>query len=128
MTTGPTLVSILRQGDTLVASIHAALDDTQMVRLQHDLVERIGAARARGVIIDVGALDVLDSFATRTLRDIGEMARLRGARMVVVGIRPEVAHAMARLGLGAGALDTALDLEEGMELLSRQAPWNGRQP
>jgi rsbT antagonist protein RsbS len=65
---GPALVSILRQGDTLVASVHTALDDSQMVRFQEDLVRQIGEHRARGVIIDVAALDVIDSFAARTLR------------------------------------------------------------
>ena len=62
MNSGPALVSILRQGDTLVASIHTALDDSEMIRFQNDLIEQIGQHRARGVIIDVAALDVLDSF------------------------------------------------------------------
>ena len=100
--TGPRLVSILRQGAVLIASVHTALDDTQMTAFQHDLVERIGQDRARGVVIDVAALDVLDSFATSTLRDIGDMARLRGAATVVVGIQPDVAIAMVRLGLRTG--------------------------
>jgi rsbT antagonist protein RsbS len=114
---GPALVSILRQGAYLVASVHTALDDTEMVRFQHDLIEQIGNHRARGVIIDVAALDVIDSFASRTLTNIGEMARLRGALTVVVGIQPEVAFTMVRLGMRAGALPTALDLEEGLAFL-----------
>ena len=122
MNTGPALVSILRQGDTLVASVNTALDDSEMLRFQADLVRQIGEHRARGVIIDVAALDVLDSFASRTLRDIGEMARLRGATTVIVGIQPDVAFAMVRLGMqpapGGGHVITALDLEEGLELLS----------
>jgi rsbT antagonist protein RsbS len=117
VTTGPRLFSILRQGPCLIASIHTALDDSQLVRFERDLVERIGRDRARGVIIDVAALDVLDSFATRTLQDIGEMARLRGAVTVIVGIQPEVAFAMVRLGLHTGHVATALDLEEGLSLL-----------
>jgi rsbT antagonist protein RsbS len=116
---GPALVSILRQGDTLVASIHTALDDSEMVRFQNDLIEQIGQHRARGVIIDVAALDVLDSFGSRTLRTISEMARLRGAVTVIVGIQPDVAYAMVRLGMGMGTVATALDLEEGLEYLSR---------
>ncbi len=116
--TGPRLVSILRQGSYLIASIHTALDDTQMTAFQHDLVERIGRDRARGVVIDVAALDVLDSFASWTLRTIGEVARLRGAVTVVVGIQPEVAFAMVALGMDTGSVHTALDLEEGLELLS----------
>ncbi|SNS12200.1 rsbT antagonist protein RsbS [Geodermatophilus saharensis] len=117
--TGPRLVSILRQGSYLIASIHTALDDTQMTAFQDDLVERIGRDRARGVVIDVAALDVLDSFATRTLRTIGEVARLRGAVTVVVGIQPEVAFAMVALGMDTGSVHTALDLEEGLAFLDR---------
>jgi rsbT antagonist protein RsbS len=114
---GPRLFSILRQGPYLIASIHTALDDSQLVRFQQDLVERIGSDRARGVVIDVAALDVLDSFASRTLRDIAEMARLRGALTVIVGIQPEVAFAMVRLGMDTGSVSTALDLEEGLACL-----------
>jgi rsbT antagonist protein RsbS len=116
---GPALVSILRQGDTLVASVHTALDDSEMVRFQHDLVRQIGQHRARGVIIDVAALDVIDSFGSRTLRSIADIARLRGAHTVIVGIQPDVAFAMVRLGMGLGGVATALDLEEGLAYLSR---------
>ena len=117
MNGGPRLFSILRQGPYLIASIHTALDDSQLVRFQQDLVERIGSDRARGVVIDVAALDVLDSFASRTLRDIGEMARLRGAVTVIVGIQPDVAFAMVELGMDTGRVVTALDLEEGLAQL-----------
>ena len=126
MTTGPKLVSILRQGAYLIASIHTALDDTQMVRFREDLVEQIGRHRSRGVIIDVAALDVLDSFGARTLRTIAEMARLRGAVTVIVGIQPDVAFAMVSLGMGTGSVVTLLDLEEGLAYLDsrtgRSAP------
>ena len=118
MEQGPAPVSILRQGPYLVASVHTALDDTQMVRFRHDLIDAIGHQRARGVIIDVAALDVLDSFGSRTLHDIAEMARLRGARTVIVGIQPDVAFAMVRLGMGTGTIPTALDLEEGLAFLN----------
>jgi len=117
--TGPALVSILRQGDTLVASVNTALDDSEMLRFQTDLIRQIGEQRARGVIIDVAALDVLDSFGSRTLRGIAEMARLRGAVTVVVGIQPDVAYSMMRLGMDMGTVTTALDLEEGLEYLAR---------
>ena len=117
--TGPRLFSILRQGPYLIASIHTALDDSQLVRFQQDLVERIGSDRARGVVIDVAALDVLDSFASRTLRDIAEMARLRGAVTVIVGIQPDVAFAMVELGMDTGRVVTALDLEEGLAELDQ---------
>ena len=119
---GPALVSILRQGSYLIASIHTALDDSQMVRFQEDLIEQIGRHRSRGVIIDVAALDVLDSFGSRTLRDIAEMARLRGATTVIVGVQPDVAFAMVMLGMGVGTVDTALDLEEGLAHLDRKVP------
>ena len=122
MNTGPKLVSILRQGAYLIASIHTALDDTQMVRFREDLVEQIGRHRSRGVIIDVAALDVLDSFGARTLRTIGEMARLRGAVTVIVGIQPDVAFAMVSLGMSTGTIETALDLEEGLEYLNSCIP------
>ena len=118
MTAGPRLFSILRQGACLIASIHTALDDSQLLRFQEDLIATIGRDRARGVVIDVAALDVLDSFGTRTLRTIGEIARLRGATTVIVGIQPDVAFAMVSLGMSTGALVTALDLEEGLELLA----------
>jgi rsbT antagonist protein RsbS len=123
---GPALVSILRQGRYLIASIHTALDDSQMLRFQSDLIRQIGSHRSRGVIIDVAALDVLDSFGSRTLDDIAEMARLRGAATVVVGIQPEVAFAMVSLGMSPGSVETALDLEEGLELLHRLDTAPGR--
>jgi rsbT antagonist protein RsbS len=112
----PLRVSILTQGSYLIASIHTALDDGQLVRFQRDLIERIGAERSLGVIIDVAALDVLDSFGSRTLRDIARMSRLRGAETVIVGIAPELAVSMVRLGLHLD-LPTALDLEEGLAYL-----------
>jgi rsbT antagonist protein RsbS len=119
MDTGPALVSILRQGPYLIASVHTALDDSQMVRFQHDLIHQIGEHRSTGIIIDVAALDVLDSFGSRTLSDIAEIARLRGATTVIVGIQPNVAFALVELGMDAGALNTALDLEEGLAYLGR---------
>jgi rsbT antagonist protein RsbS len=88
-----------------------------MVRFQRNLIEQIGRDRARGVIIDVAALDVLDSFGARTLRTLAEMARLRGAETVIVGIQPDVAFSMVALGLGTGTVHTALDLEEGLAYL-----------
>jgi rsbT antagonist protein RsbS len=124
MDAGPALVSILRQGSYLIASIHTALDDSEMVRFQHDLIAQIGQHRSRGVIIDVAALDVLDSFGSRTLRNIAEMARLRGALTVIVGIQPDVAFAMVELGMDTGNVHTALDLEEGLFYLDQY----GQQP
>ena len=127
METAPALVSILRQGPYLIASIHTALDDSELLRFQRDLIDQIGRHRSRGVIIDVAALDVLDSFGSRTLRNIAEMARLRGAVTTIVGIQPDVAFAMVELGLDTGSVHTALDLEEGLEYLSDALNAIGRQ-
>lgn len=113
----PLPASILSQGPNLIVSIHASLDDEQLVRLQRDLLERVGRDRSRGILIDVAALDVLDSFAARTLADLAYMAQLRGARTVVVGITPDVAMALVRLGVRIPRTQTALDLEEGLEWL-----------
>jgi rsbT antagonist protein RsbS len=110
-------VPILKQGGVLIASIQAALSDRDLLQLRDEFAGRIGKDRARGVIIDLTALDVLDSFATRTIRDIAYTARLRGASAVVVGIQPEVAFAMVQLGLSLEGIATALDLEEGLALL-----------
>jgi rsbT antagonist protein RsbS len=118
--TGPALVSILRQGPYLIASIHTALDDSEMTRFRDDLIEQIGTHRSHGVIIDVAALDVLDSFGSNTLRAIAEMSRLRGAETVIVGIQPDVAIAMVLLGMGMSGIPTALDLEEGLAMLGQR--------
>jgi rsbT antagonist protein RsbS len=113
----PLPASILSQGPNLIVSVHAALDDEQLLRLQRDLLDLVGTNRSRGVLIDVAALDVLDSFAARTLGDLAYMAGLRGARTVVVGIAPEVAMALVRLAVHMPLTKTALDLEEGLAWL-----------
>src|SRR6188472_3707359 len=110
-------VPIFKQGSVLIASIQAALSDNDLVQLRDELAERIGKLRSRGVVIDLSALDVLDSFATRTIRGIAYTAKLRGAETVVVGIQPEVAFAMVQLGLTFDDIATALDLEEGLAML-----------
>ena len=114
-------VPVLKQGQVLIASIQAALSDHDLVELRDELAEKVGRLRARGVVIDVTALDVLDSFATRTIRGIAYTAKLRGAEAVVVGIQPEVAFAMVQLGLSLEGIATALDLEEGLALLSNRS-------
>jgi rsbT antagonist protein RsbS len=114
-------VPILKQGRVLIASVQAALTDHDLLQLRDDLAAQVGRQRARGVVIDVTALDVMDSFATRTLRGIAETARLRGARTVIAGIQPDVAMAMVQLGLTLGLTPTALDLEEALELLDLAA-------
>ncbi|HEY6776444.1 MAG TPA: STAS domain-containing protein [Thermoleophilaceae bacterium] len=112
-------VPILKQGDYLIASIQTALSDRDMLELRDDLLKRAGMLRSKGIIVDVTALDVMDSFASRSLRAIAHMANLRGARTVMVGIQPEVAFAMVQLGLNLEGVHTALDLEEGLKFLDR---------
>ena len=116
-------VSILRQGDFLIASIHTALDDKELLRFQKDLVDQIGSSRACGVVIDIAALDVLDSFASLSLRNLAQMAQLRGASTVIVGIQPEVAFAVVQLRMELDVY-TALDLEEGLTYLEQVTSGN----
>jgi rsbT antagonist protein RsbS len=113
---------ILKQGLNLIASLQSDLSDTELLELQDALVEQVGQFRSRGVILDVTQLDVMDSFATRTLRNIAQAVSLRGAETVIVGIQPEIAFSMVQLGLDLrfSGIRTALDLEEAMTLLARQ--------
>ena len=113
-------VPILKQGDYLIASIQSALTDADLLRLREALVEQVGRFRSRGVIVDVTVLDVMDSFAVRTLSTSAHMITLRGAETVIVGIQPEVAFAMVQLGLTLGGVATALDLEEGLAFLNHK--------
>ena len=113
-------VPILKQRDYLIASIQAALTDADLLQLRDALVTQVGTFRSRGVIVDVTALDVMDSFAVRTLRGLAHMIRLRGAETVIVGIQPEVAFAMVQLGLTLAGVSTALDLEEGLAFLDKR--------
>ena len=110
----PPRVSILRQGYYLIASIHTALDDRQLTGFQHDLIERIGQDDSHGIIIDLTVIDVLDSFAARTLRNLAQMALLRGADTVLVGINPGVASTMTEFGINVDITPTALDLDDGI--------------
>jgi rsbT antagonist protein RsbS len=113
-------VPILKQRDYLIASIQAALTDADLLELRDELMKQVGKFRSRGVIIDVTVLDVMDSFAVRTLRSIAHMMKLRGADTVIVGIQPEVAFAMVQLGLTLHGVETALDLEEGLAFLDQR--------
>src|SRR3989442_1130899 len=114
-------VPILKQGHYLIASIQSALTDADLSQLREALIAPGGKYRARGVIVDVTALDGMDPFAVPTLRDIAHMARLRGSETVIVGIQPEVAFAMVQLGLSLKGIATALDLEEGLAFLDAKA-------
>src|SRR5262245_24789255 len=118
-------VPVLKQGPYLIATIQTALHDTDMLQLRDALVAKVGKFRSSGVIVDVTSMDVMDSFSSRTLRDIAHMIRLRGADMVIVGIQPEVAFAMVQLGLMLEDVPTALDLEEGLSFLDRRTRLHG---
>ncbi|MGW6424568.1 STAS domain-containing protein [Nocardia sp. NPDC055053] len=112
-------VPILKQGTFLIASVQSALTDADTERLQDDLMKQVSYYRATGIVVDVTAIDVMDSFAARSLRTIAHMTQLRGAETVIVGLQPEVAFAMVQLGLTFEDMHTALDLEEGLAWLNR---------
>ena len=113
-------VPILKQGDFLIATVQAALTDADLLHLRAALFQQVVRCRSRGVIVDVTSLDVMDSFASRTLREIAQMIHLRGAETVIVGIQPEVAFAMVQLGIELEDVATALDLEEGLAHLKEK--------
>jgi rsbT antagonist protein RsbS len=112
-------VAILRQGEYVIASILSDLSDTEVLELRHELAQMVGRHRSRGIVIDVAALDVIDSFVARALRSIVLTARLRGADTVIVGIQPDVAIAMVQFRLNLEPLRVALDLDEAIALLDR---------
>lgn len=121
-------VPILKQGPYLIASIQSALSDADLMQLRDALVAKVSSFRSRGVVVDVTVLDVMDSFASRTLRDLVHIIKLRGAITVIVGIQPEVAFAMVQLGLTLEGVATALDLEEGLMFLDQQTTRKENRP
>lgn len=110
--------SILKQNKFLIASVQGSLSDADLVELREELASGVRRHRSTGVVVDVAMLDVMDSFAVRTVRGIAQMVKLLGAECVVVGIQPDVAFAMVQLGLTLEGTMTALDLEDGLDLLS----------
>jgi rsbT antagonist protein RsbS len=117
---------ILKQGSYLIASLQGALSDADLEELRGELVETVRRHRSTGVVLDVSLLDVVDSYAARTLRDISHVAKLLGAETVVVGVQPDVAFAMVQLGLTLTGVSTALDLEEGLAMLrGRERAYGG---
>lgn len=109
--------SILKQGNVLIASVQGSMTDADLAQMRDELVGDVRRYRSTGVIVDVSLLDVMDSFAARTLRGIAQMIKLLGATAIIVGIQPEVAFSMVQLGLTLEGINTALDLEEGLALL-----------
>lgn len=110
-------IPILRIGDTLVVSVQFDLEDQTVLNLQEDLADQIVAKSAQGVIIDISALEIVDSFVGRMLATVAAISRVLDARTVVVGMRPAVAITLVELGLSLGGVSTALDLEKGLAKL-----------
>jgi rsbT antagonist protein RsbS len=110
-------VPILKEGSYLIASVQSPLSDGEVLELQQRLLEMVIEHRSRGVVIDVEAMDIIDTYSARSFRIVAQTTRLRGAETVIVGIQPQVAYAMVRFGLTLDDVHTALDLEEGIELL-----------
>lgn len=115
-------VPVLKIGDVLLVSIQVDMDDNTALALQDDLTQRIVDTRAHGVIIDITALDIVDSFIGRMLSTIASVSRVLDAETVVVGMRPAVAITLVELGLSLPGVRTALNVERGMDLLARTAP------
>ncbi|MDP9845701.1 STAS domain-containing protein [Streptosporangium lutulentum] len=111
-------VPILKLGDILIVSIQIDLQDQSVLALQEDLSEQVVATGARGVIIDISAVEIVDSFIGRMLATIAGISRMLDAETVVVGMRPAVAITLVELGLSLGGVRTALNLEKGVALLN----------
>ena len=111
-------IPILRMGNCLLVTIQVDMHDQLALQLQDDLTSRIAETGASGVLIDISALEVVDSFIGRTLGNIAAMSRVLDARTVVVGMRPAVAITLVELGMSLPGVSTALDVERGMALLS----------
>jgi len=118
-------IPILKMGDCLLVTIQVDMHDRLAMRLQEDLTDQVAAIRARGVLIDISALDVVDSFIGRMLSNIASMSRVLDAKTVVVGMRPSVAITLVELGLSLPGVSTALDVDKGMALIRAALDTNG---
>jgi rsbT antagonist protein RsbS len=113
-------IPILKIGQALIASIQVSLHDASAMQFKEDLLDRIHATRARAVIIDLTALDVVDSFIGRMIADLAVMARLMGTEVILTGLQPAVAVTLVELGLELPNVHTALNLEKGLALMELQ--------
>jgi rsbT antagonist protein RsbS len=111
-------IPILRMGGTLLVTIQVEMDDQLALQLQEDLTATIEKTGARGVLLDISALDIVDSFIGRMVGNISTMAQLLNAQTVVVGMQPAVAITLVELGLTLGDIRTALDVQRGMAILN----------
>ena len=118
-------IPILRMGEYLLVTIQVDMHDRLALSLQDDLTGRIVTARARGVLIDISALEMVDSFIGRMIANLSRMSRILDARTVVVGMRPAVAITLVELGLSLAGVDTALDVERGMRRLRASVEESG---
>ncbi len=113
-------IPILRIGDTLLVSVQGELSDSRALALQADLTERVTQTRARGVLLDISAVHLVDSFIGRVITESAAMAQLLNAATVVVGMRPAVAITLVELGLSLPGVHTAQNVQTGLELLRRE--------
>lgn len=112
-------IPILQLQQFLLVTIQVELHDQLAITLQDDLTEKLSTSRAKGVLIDISALDIVDSFIGRTLAHIASMARIMDAATVLVGMRPAVAITLVELGMSLKGIDTALNVDKGMALLTQ---------
>ncbi|MFS0644949.1 STAS domain-containing protein [Siminovitchia sp. 179-K 8D1 HS] len=113
-------IPILKLRDCLLVSIQWELDDQTALQFQEDLLNKIHATNARGVVIDITSLDMIDSFIAKVLGDVMEMSKLMGAKVVITGIQPAVAITLIELGIRMEDVTTALDLENGLDKLQQE--------
>ena len=114
-------IPILKMGEYLLVTIQVDMHDQVAIALQDDLTNRISATRARGVLLDISSLDVVDSFIGRMISNLAAMSRVLDAQTVVVGMQPAVAITLVELGLDLAGVRTALNVERGMALLEQAA-------
>jgi rsbT antagonist protein RsbS len=125
-------IPIIKLRDVLIVSIQVSLSDAVVMQLKDDITNKIEHSQARGLVIDVSGIDIMDSYISRTIRDIGLVARLMGVRTVISGLDPMIAMTLVEMGLELKGVQTALDLESALELLHLRlddaSPGGGRRP
>jgi rsbT antagonist protein RsbS len=113
-------IPILRVGRTLLVSVQSDLHDAVAEAFQEDLLASIEHSGAAGLLVDISGLDMVDSYVARVLADTGRMAKLMGTETVIVGMRPEVAATLVRMGYSMAGVRTALNVDEGLALLAER--------